>query len=203
MVISNGHKLANRQLTQNLLGDVVKNKWKTFVYILFTEVWHYRGIRYVMRSNKMSLKSKNMIFVLWYFILGYCLGFNLVKIPQRLDNWFQRYKQLMDWTNNKKQKKLSALIGCILKTVFASSDSFASSHHIYSCKFPNLWVGKISAKIKNWGRNTGDNNKIYVCMNGEEIQQFDETDGEKMSTFWKIYTPTDKIIAFHNFKLLC
>ena len=41
-----------------------------------------------------------------------------------MGNWFQRYKQLKDWTNNKKQKKLSALFGCILKTVFASSDSF-------------------------------------------------------------------------------
>ena len=44
-----------------------------------------------------------------HFLLGYCLGFNLVKTPQRLGNWFQRYKQLKDWTNNKKQKKLSAL----------------------------------------------------------------------------------------------
>ena len=60
----------------------------------------------------------------WHFLLGYCLGFNLVETPQRLDNWFQRYKQLKDWTNNKKQKKLSALFGCILKTVFASSDAF-------------------------------------------------------------------------------
>ena len=47
-----------------------------------------------------------------------------MKTPQKLGNWFQRYKQLKDWTNNKKQKKLSALFDCILKTVFASSDSF-------------------------------------------------------------------------------
>ena len=80
----------------------------------------------VMWSSKMSLKSKNMIFVFlaWHFLSGYCFGFNLVKTPQRLGNWFQRYKQLKDWTNNKKQKKLSALFGCTLKTVFVSSDSF-------------------------------------------------------------------------------
>ena len=35
-----------------------------------------------------------------------------MKTPQRLGNWFQRYQQLKDWTNNKKQKKLSALFGC-------------------------------------------------------------------------------------------
>ena len=70
--------------------------------------------------------SRKIWFFFWHFLLGYCLGFNLVKHPQRLDNWFQRYKQLKDWTNNKKQKKLSALFGCILKTVFASYDSFCS-----------------------------------------------------------------------------
>ena len=54
---------------------------------------------YVMRSSKMSLKSKNIICFgfFWHFLLGYCLGFyNLVKTPQRLGNWFQRYKQLKD-----------------------------------------------------------------------------------------------------------
>ena len=72
--------------------------------------------KFVMQSSM----SKNMIF----FFIFYCLCFNLKKFPQRLGNWFQRYKQLKDWTNNKKQKKLLALFGCILKTVFASSDSF-------------------------------------------------------------------------------
>ena len=87
-------------------------------YIMFHP--HYM----VMRSSKMSLKSKIWLLFFWHFLLEYCLGFNLVKTPQRLGNWFQRYKQLKDWTNNKKQKKLSALFGCILKTAFASSDSF-------------------------------------------------------------------------------
>ena len=27
---------------------------------------------FLMRSNKLSLKSKNMIFVFWHFLLGYC-----------------------------------------------------------------------------------------------------------------------------------
>ena len=65
-----------------------------------------------------------MIFDFLAFSIRVCLGFNLVKTPQRLDNWFQRHKQLKDWTNNKKQKKIPALFGCVLKRVFASSDSF-------------------------------------------------------------------------------
>ena len=75
------------------------------------------NLAYVMRSTKMSLKSKYMIFfvlfvclfVFWHFLIGHCLGFNLVKPTQRLGNRFQKYKQLKDWTNNKKQKKLSTL----------------------------------------------------------------------------------------------
>ena len=71
-----------------------------------------------MWCDQASLKSKNRIFfkffLIWHFLLGYCLRFNLVKTPQRLGNWFQRYKQLKDWTNNKKQKKLLALFGSIL-----------------------------------------------------------------------------------------
>ena len=68
--------------------------------------------------------QKIWFLVCWHFLLGCCLGFNLVKTPQMLGTWFQRYKQMKDWTNNKKQKKLLALFGYILKTVFASSDSF-------------------------------------------------------------------------------
>ena len=73
----------------------------------------------------------------WHFLLGYYLGFNLVKPLQRLVNWFQRYKQLKDSTNNKKQKKLSSLFGCILKTLFASSDLFCliTSHIRLKKKF--------------------------------------------------------------------
>ena len=54
----------------------------------------------------MSLKSKNMMFVcLFVFFLFSIrvLGFNLVKTPQRLGNWFQRYGQLKDWANKKKR----------------------------------------------------------------------------------------------------
>ena len=92
--------------------------------------------------------------VFLHFLLGYFLGSNLVKTPQRFGKWFQRYKQLKDWTNNKKQKKLSALFGCILKTLFASSDSFclitshigkkdqqSNSAHAFFCHISSAVVG--------------------------------------------------------------
>ena len=49
---------------------------------------------------------------------------NICTSLTALFNWFWRYKQLKDCKNNKKLKKLVALFSCILKTVFASSDSF-------------------------------------------------------------------------------
>ena len=85
-----------------------------------------------------------------------------------------------------KQQETKETIGFVwlyLKKQYLRVPTHLLDHITYSCKFPALWIGKKSAKIKNWGRNTGDNNKIYVCMNEEEIQQFDEIDGEKMSTF--------------------
>ena len=59
--------------------------------------------RYMWRDQAKWVEKYDFFvfcFFLWYFLSGYCLGFNLVKTPQRLGNWFQRYKQLKDWTNN-------------------------------------------------------------------------------------------------------
>ena len=75
----------------------------------------------------------------WFFGISYhFFGFNLVKTPQRLGNWFQRYKQLKDWINNTKQKTLLVLFDCILKTVFVSSDSFCliTSHTMVDLCWP-------------------------------------------------------------------
>ena len=95
-----------------------------------------------------------MIFGFLAFLLGYCLGLNLMKTSQRLGNWFQRYKQLKDWTNNKKQKKLCALFGCILKTVFVSSDSFCfiTSHIVILVSAQGtkvIWHWPLFFRIKN------------------------------------------------------
>ena len=84
----------------------------------------------VIRSSKMSLKSKIFVFCFfWHFPLGYYLSFNLVKIPWILDNRFLRNSSLSDCKNKTKKKqqktkKLSALFGYIFQLLFASSNSF-------------------------------------------------------------------------------
>ena len=45
---------------------------------------------------------------LWHFLLGYCLGFNLVKTQHR--DWAIGSKDTNSWTNNEKQKKLSVAV---------------------------------------------------------------------------------------------
>ena len=131
---------------------------------------------YVMRSCKMSLKPKLKIWflVFWHCLLGYCLGFNLVKTPQKLGNCFQRYKQLKDWTNNKKQKKLSALFGCILKkkqTVFASSDSFCliTSHMIRGPCALSMCMQKVAL---HWHRTWLINFKSYSVATARTKQDY-------------------------------
>ena len=78
------------------------------------------------------------------FLLGYHLNFNFVKTPWRLDNWFSRNSILSDCKNNKKQKKLSALFGYILKLIFASSNSFCliASQIAFSIFLSVLWNQK-------------------------------------------------------------
>ena len=113
-----------------------------------------------IKQNESEVGKYDFCF-LGHFLFGYCVGFNLVKTPQRLGNWFQRYKQNY-WSNYKKQKKLSALFGCILtggnwqkwKRVFLT----CPCHEIYrdeavglkSCK--NTWKIMIFVKIWNLGQ---------------------------------------------------
>ena len=51
-----------------------------------------------IKQNESEVEKIDFFFLLffWHFLLGYCLGFNLVKPPQRFGNWFQRYKRLKD-----------------------------------------------------------------------------------------------------------
>ena len=112
-----------------------------------------------IKQNESEVKKIWFFFLFFCFVLfflqlllGYnCLGFNLVKTPQRLGNWFQRYKQLKDWTNNKKQKKLSALFGCMLKTVFASSNLIPkSSSCSYCLRYDHLCIRPQVASLEVW-----------------------------------------------------
>ena len=65
---------------------------------------------------------ENFCFVFSHFLLG--KSFNFVKTSWWLGYWFLRNSILNDCKNNKTTKKLSALFGYILKSIFASSNSF-------------------------------------------------------------------------------
>ena len=59
------------------------------------------------------------------------LGFDLIgENPMEIGQLVPKIQAYIidGFTNNKKQRNLSALFGCILKTIFASSDSFSSSY---------------------------------------------------------------------------
>ena len=59
------------------------------------------------------------------FFLTICMHhfhcYILQKIQLKLVNWFQRYEQLKDAKNRRKQKTFSALFGSILKSIFPTS----------------------------------------------------------------------------------
>ena len=55
----------------------------------------------------------------------------MVKTPQRLGNCMVPKIQTVQGLNNKKQKKLSALFGCILETVFCEFRLILLDHITY------------------------------------------------------------------------
>ena len=66
----------------------------------------------------------NSVFSFLTNCMHHFLSYILQKTPLKLINWFQRYEQLKDAKNNRKQKKFSALFGSILKSIFPTSDWF-------------------------------------------------------------------------------
>ena len=117
-----------------------------FEQLLFFTCWviDQNNICDAIKQNESEVEKYDFC----HFLLGYYLGFNLVKTPQRLGNWFQRYKQLKDWTNNKKQKKLSALFSCIFKKVFASSILLLLDH-ITFWRFWSITLGDTAPLTRN------------------------------------------------------
>ena len=74
----------------------------------------------------------------------------LQKTPLKLVNWFQRYEQLKDAKNIRKQKTFSTLFGSILKSVFLASDWFCliTSHIVGGmCRLRQEIVNFICVKL--------------------------------------------------------
>ena len=75
----------------------------------------------------------NSVFIFLSNCMHYFHSYILQKIPLNFTNWFQRYEQLKDAKNNRKQKICSALFGSILKLIFPTSDWFCliTSHMMF------------------------------------------------------------------------
>ena len=117
------HLTQRRQFTQKYRLSIIKPTLGK----LFAQPSHSilsDRLSIVMRSSKMSLKSKILVFRVCAFFIRILFKLYLVKSPQTLGNWFLRNSILNDCKNNEKQKKLSALFGYMFKLIFVSSDSF-------------------------------------------------------------------------------
>ena len=66
----------------------------------------------------------NSVFTFLTNCLHHFHSYILQKTPLKLVNWFQRYEQLKDAKNNRKQKTFFALFGSILKSIYPTSDWF-------------------------------------------------------------------------------
>ena len=103
--------------------------------------WNHSPMQFMINSNKTHLwcdqaKSVwsrwNSVFIFLTNCMHHFYNYILQKTPLKLVNWFQRYEQLKDPKNNRKQKAFSALFGSILKSIFSTSDWFCliTSHLI-------------------------------------------------------------------------
>ena len=97
---------------------------------------------YVMRSSRMSLKSKKKIIsCLLVFSIGVVFKLKSGENPMEIEQLVQKIWTVEGLQNNRKQKNLSALFDFILISVFASSDSFCLiTSHICNCIIDNLYL---------------------------------------------------------------
>ena len=74
----------------------------------------------------------NSVFTFLTNCLHHFHSYILQKTPLKLVNWFQRYEQLKDAKNNRKQKTFFALFGSILKSIYPTSGWFCliTSHFL-------------------------------------------------------------------------
>ena len=81
----------------------------------------------------------NLVFIFLTNCMHHFYSYILQKTPLKLVDWFQRYEQLKDAKNNKKQKTFSALLSSISKSIFPISDIFCLiTSHISPGKVPDL-----------------------------------------------------------------
>ena len=83
-------------------------------------------------QTKSVWSRSNSVFIFLPNSMHHIYSYILQKTPLKTVNWFQRYEQLKDAKNNRKQKTFSALFGSVLKSIFPTSDWFCLiTSHIY------------------------------------------------------------------------
>ena len=93
------------------LTNIVKKQW-----LHCSQLW--------CDQAKSVWSRLNSVFSFLTNCMHHFFSYILQKTPLKLINSFQRYEQLKDAKNNRKQKKFSALFGSILESIFPTSDWF-------------------------------------------------------------------------------
>ena len=103
--------------------------WKMKCFVIpqhaFFCVMNKPYIDYMWCDQAKSVWSRsNSVFIFLNNCMHHFNSYILQKTPLKLVNWFQRYEQLKDAENNRKQKTFSALFGSTLQSTFPTSDWF-------------------------------------------------------------------------------
>ena len=96
------------------------------VYSICDTIWSIEtkvGICDAIKQNE-SKSRKNETCCFQCSCMGHIQGYTWLKTPSKLTLWFQRYSRFSGAQNNKIQKKINTIIGCILKSILASYNSF-------------------------------------------------------------------------------
>ena len=78
----------------------------------------------MIKGNDRVTCQQFSILIFQYKSLVHLKFYILVRIPSESDIWFRRYRQLFNFKNNVKHKKLSSLLACNSKSIFPTSYSF-------------------------------------------------------------------------------
>ena len=106
----------------------------------FLKMWCDQAKSVWSRSNSVFIFLTNWMHHFYSYILK--------KTPLKLVNWFQRYEQVKDAKNSRKQKTFSALFGSILKSIFPTSDWFCLITSQISSPTPTISNNFQSVRLK-------------------------------------------------------
>ena len=137
----------------------------------------------------------NSVFIFLTIRMHHFHSYILQKTPLKLVNWFQRYEQLKDATNNRKQNTFCLVLSS--NQYFRLPIDFAWSHHIYEkhrkwCSFGLQAYCWTSFKLR-----TSDLSLWFQDRNDHLIGQSVLVVSQSQSGLCKLH------VRYHIFVLLC